>query len=120
MEDEDRGGYNSIDPELTGHGYKHLTETERITLVNLIKTLDEEDVIKMKFACRDPEVRETRKLLWAKIASAFNEICGKTCDAVKLRQALNRIKRNTVNTKAHSLFYDEHDDKHTICPLKTE
>ena len=69
----------------------------------------------MKAIRQDPVSIEKRKILWAKIVSSFNEICNRTCDVQKLKDALNRIKRNSVITKAHSLLYDEFDDNHTLC-----
>ena len=104
------------EPEHTfPRGFKHLSESERITLVNLIKTLDKEDILRMKVASRDLDTKEKRKTLWNQIVPAFNEICGRNCDVQKLKNALTRIKSNTVITKAHALFYDEYDDKHKIC-----
>ena len=93
-------------------GFKHITETERITLVNLIKTLDKDQLLMGDGSKqRSPEAKEKRKVLWYRILSAFNEICGRNCDAQKLKNALNRIKRNSVITKAHSLLYDEYEDR---------
>ena len=74
----------------------------------------------MKSLKQDAKSKEERKVLWAKIVSAFNEICSRNCDEEKLKQALNRIKRNAVITKAHALFYDEDEDNHTICRFVTD
>ena len=57
-------------------------------------------------------------LLWNQIVPAFNEICGKGFDEVKLKEAFRRIKHNRVTTRAHSLLYDETDDNHVICRVE--
>ena len=95
-----------------------MSETERITLVNLIKTVDSEAILRMRMR-KDSKTQEKRRMLWKQIAPAFNEICGKDFDKEKLDRALKRIKTNT-NLKAHALLYDENDDNHTICRIKDE
>ena len=82
----------------------HLSSTEKITLVNLIKTLDTECILRDH--SKTVSKSETRKGLWAQIVPAFNEICGLNCDEMKLKYCLTRIKR-TTNWKAHSVLYDD-------------
>ena len=95
-----------------------MSETERITLVNLIKTVDSEAILRMRMR-KDSKTQEKRRMLWKQIVPAFNEICGNDFDKEKLDRALKRIKMNT-NLKAHALLYDENDDNHTICRIKDE
>ena len=83
-----------------------MTSTEKITLVNLIKTLDTEYLLRDQGQCKDDETIEKRKALWAQIVPAFNEICGINCDLQKLKNTLMRIKR-TQKWKAHSVLYDD-------------
>ena len=104
-------GKNS-DPK-PGHKGKHLSETEKITLVNLIKTLDTEHIFRKRLGKsrgkdlrNDHETNEKRKELWSQILPAFNEICGLECDLDKLRRTLGRIKR-TTHWKSHSLLYED-------------
>ena len=118
-EKKERNDTKGNGPEYTDSGGgKHLSESERITLVNLIKTLDKEEILRVKVLKQDSETKEKRKILWNQIVSAFNDICGRQCDVQKLKYALNRIKRNAVITKAHSLLYDEYDDNHISCRFK--
>ena len=85
---------------------KHLSEAERTTLVNLIKTLDNDDLLKSNGSMqRGPETAAKRKALWNKIVLAFNEICGTNCDKSKLKNTLNRIK-HAPQWKSHSILYD--------------
>ena len=95
-----------------------MSETERITLVNLIKTVDSEEILRKRMR-KDSKTQEKRRGLWTQIVPAFNEICGNDFDKEKLDRALKRIKKNT-NLKAHALLYDENDDNHTICRIKDE
>ena len=92
--------------EPESHKGKHLTSTEKITLVNLIKTLDREYILRDQGTAKDDETNEKRKALWAQIVPAFNEICGINCDLMKLKNTLLRIKR-TRKWKAHSVLYDD-------------
>ena len=103
-----RGGGRSGDgSEPKNYKGKHLTETEKITLVNLIKTLDRESILRSDGTLqRDPETKEKRRALWDQILPAFNEICGINCDVQKLKATLHRIKR-TTNWKSHSVLYDD-------------
>ena len=88
-------------------GYNHMTETERVTLVNLIKTLDKDQLLMGHGGkSRSTEAREKRKVLWIKLVSSFNEICGLDYDKGKVNAALNRIKR-TPKWKAHSLLLED-------------
>ena len=101
------GGRSGEGSEPKNYKGKHLTETEKITLVNLIKTLDRESILRSAGTLqRDPETKEKRRALWAQILPAFNEICGINCDVQKLKATLNRIKR-TTNWKSHSVLYDD-------------
>ena len=85
---------------------KHLSETERTNLVNLIKTLDKEELLKGDGNLqRAPETSAKRMALWNKIVPAFNEICGTNCDISKLKRTLIRIKQ-TPQWKSHSLLFD--------------
>lgn len=112
-EDEDnltsgvRAGHKKGKISEPGCKGKHMSETEKITLVNLIKTLDKEDILrKGKDLGNHNETNEKRKELWSQIIPAFNEICGLDCDMRKLKNTLGRIKR-TKNWKSHSLLYDD-------------
>ena len=87
------------------HKGKHLSSTEKITLVNIIKTLDTEYLLRDKGQSKDDETVEKRKILWAQIVPAFNEICGINCDVKKLKDTLIRIKK-TRRWIAHSVLYD--------------
>ena len=87
-----------------GHKGKHLSPTEKITLVNLIKTLDTECILRDHSHLLTKS--EIRKALWAQIVPAFNEICGLNCDETKLRNCFTKIKRAT-NWEAHSVLYDD-------------
>ena len=95
-----------------------MSETERITLVNLIKTVDSEEILRKRMR-KDSKTQEKGRMLWKQIVPAFNEICGNDFDKEKLSRALKRIKTNT-NLQAHALLYDENDDNHTICRIKDE
>ena len=94
----------SADPG--SHKGKHLTPTERMTLVNLIKTLDTECLLRDHGYNKDDEITERRKALWDQILPAFNEICGINCNLKKLKNQLIRIK-HTPKWKAHSVLYDD-------------
>ena len=90
------------------HKAKHLTATEKITLVNIIKSRDKEHILRKRgiSSKRDTETTEKRKMLWAQILPAFNEICGTNYDIKKLKDTLHRIKK-TPRWKSHSLLYDD-------------
>ena len=81
-----------------------MSPTEKITLVNLIKTLDTECILRDHSHLLTKS--EIRKALWAQIVPAFNEICGLNCDETKLRNCFTKIKRAT-NWEAHSVLYDD-------------
>ena len=81
---------------------KHLPETERIMLVNLIKTLDVENVLGRDGISR--QLMAKRLALWEKIVPAFNEICGTNYDITKLKRTLNLIKK-TPQWKSHSTLF---------------
>ena len=106
---ENRGvknGKTNGEEAIGGKG-KHIPETERITLVSLIKTLDKEQLlIHSKGGHPNLETLERRKMLWTQIVPAFNEICGLDCDAQKLERTLKRIK-STPKWKSHSILYDD-------------
>ena len=102
------GGYITNN-EQKGHKGKHLTETEKITLVNLIKTLDTEHLLRNQGIIgikNDSETRAKRKILWGQIISAFNDICGINCGKKKLKDTLVRIK-NTPRWKSHSILFED-------------
>ena len=90
------------------HKGKHLSEAEQITLVNLIKTLDKEDIFRRagKDLKNDTETIQKKKVLWSEIVPAFNEISGLDCDVKKLKRSLYRIK-STPSWKSHSHLYDD-------------
>ena len=92
--------------EPRSHKGKHLTSTEKITLVNLIKTFDTQCLLRDQGYAKDDEITEKRRALWAQILPAFNEICGINCDLKKLKNTLIRIK-NTPKWTAHSILYDD-------------
>lgn len=101
-----RPNKQSTKPDRHRHpkGFHHMSETERITLVNLVKTLDNgQFLVGIGNNSRAPEAREKRKVLWIQLVSTFNEICGLNYDKGKLKNALNRI-RHTPSWKAHSLL----------------
>ena len=118
--DETQGSYevnnsatspNADDKDVHGNEQKsykgkHLSETERITLVNLIKTLDNENLLRGNGSLqRAPEIQAKRDGLWNQIVPAFNEICGINCDISKLKRTLVRIK-STPQWKSHSMLND--------------
>ena len=88
-------------------GFTHMNETERVTLVNLIKTLDKDQLLRGDGSKeRNHEAVENRKVLWVQLVSTFNEICGLNYDKGKLKAALNRIK-TTPSWKSHSLLFED-------------
>ena len=99
---EEREKKHRENEEQKGHKGKHLTETEKTTLVNLIKTLDTEYILQNR--CRGLGAK--RKILWGQIVPAFNEICGLSCDKDKLKGTLNRIKRTPRWKSRSALFGD--------------
>ena len=105
---EDSQANSSIaeDEDQKSPKYKHLSKTERITLVNLVKTFDDEGLLrKGGTILRAPENQAKWDAAWDKIVSAFNEISGTDFDIVKLKRMLVRIKA-TPQWKAHSILYD--------------
>ena len=85
---------------------RHLSKTERITLVNLVKTFDDEGLLRKGGSIlRAPENQAKWDAAWDKIVSAFNEISGTDFDITKLKRMLVRIKA-TPQWKAHSVLYD--------------
>ena len=87
---------------------KHLSATERITFVNLINTLDIEDLLKrnaLKKPSRAPKTQAKRVALWNMIVPAFNEICSTNCDISILKRTLIRIKQ-APQWKSLSLLFD--------------
>ena len=88
-----------------GRGGTHMNESERVTLVNLIKTLDKDRLLRGEGG-KEREAVEKRKVLWLQLVSTFNEICGLNYDKGKLKNALNRIK-NTPSWKSHSLLFED-------------
>ena len=108
---EDSQADNSIaeDEDQKSPKYKHLSKTERITLVNLVKTFDEDCLLRTDGSMqRAPELQEKRDVTWNKITTAFNQISGTSCDIGKLKRMLARIKA-TPQWKAHSILYDLDD-----------
>ena len=91
--------------ELKNYKGRHLNGTQRITLVNLIKTMDNENILRARNRKRDHETQEKKNMLWKQVVPAFNEICGINCDAQKLDRTLRRIK-STPKWKSHSILYD--------------
>ena len=89
-----------------GPKWKHLTGTEKDTLINIIKTLDIEHILRDASDSRDPETKEEREALWRQIEPAFNEICGTNYDMGKLKRTVNRIKA-APNSNPYSLLYDD-------------
>ena len=86
--------------------FRHLSKTERITLVNLVKTFDDDGLLrKGGSTLRAPENQAKWDAAWDKIVSAFNEISGTDFDIIKLKRMLVRIKA-TPQWKAHSILYD--------------
>ena len=88
------------------HKGKHLSKTEQIILVNLIKTLDKEDILRRAGKDLKNETIQKKKALWSEILPAFNEISGLNCDVKKLKRSLYRIK-STPSWKSHSHLYDD-------------
>ena len=102
-------GGRTTDDEKKDHKGKWLRETERITLVNLIITLDPEHLLRNRVNIginKDSEANAKRKILWVKIVAAFNEICGINWDMKKLKDTLIRIK-NTPRWKSHSVLFED-------------
>ena len=70
--------------------HTHMNETERVTLVNLVKTLDKDNMLRGNGRNeRSHEACEKRKELWVQIVSSFNEISGLNYKKGKLAAALN-------------------------------
>ena len=102
-------GGRTTDDEQKDHKGKWLRETERITLVNLIKTLDTECLMRNQGnigIIKDSKTNAKRKILWGQIVPAFNEICGLNCDKRKLKDTLIRIK-STPKWKSHSVLFED-------------
>jgi len=87
--------------------HTHMNETERVTLVNLVKTLDKDNMLRGNGRNeRSHEACEKRKELWVQIVSSFNEISGLNYKKGKLAAALNRIKV-TTNWQSHALLFQD-------------
>ena len=85
---------------------RHMSSSEKVTLVNLLKTLDHDNILR-DYGKRDPGLTQRRKELWDKILPAFNEICGLNCGLRKLQDILHRMKQNPQgNQPAYSLWYE--------------
>ena len=102
--DENDGNNDNVDP-LQSYKGRHFNGTQRITLVNLIKTLDTENILRIKDGKKDSATQVKKSMIWAQVVPAFNEICGVDCDAQKLQRTLRRIK-STPKWKSHSILYD--------------
>ena len=89
--------------EPNSHKKKHLTATEKVTLVNLVRTLDKENII--RDGKRDDKDSRKRRALWEQIVPAFNEICGINCGLRKLQDGFRRIVQNQTQP-AFSLLYE--------------
>ena len=83
-----------------------MSATEKATLVNLIRTLDRENLLRDHSNDRGPEIREARRQLWSQIVPAFNDICGTNCGLKKLTNVLHRVKTNP-KSDAYSILYEE-------------
>ena len=83
-----------------------MSATEKATLVNLIRTLDKENLLRDHSRSLDTEIREARKQLWSQIVPAFNEICGSNCGQKKLYDAFNRVKTKP-KSDAYAILYDD-------------
>ena len=64
--------------------YKHLTGSEKITLINLIKTLDPERLL-INAKEKDSYTSERRRAVWHQILASLNKICGTNYDLRKLK-----------------------------------
>ena len=95
--------------------FKHPTTTEKITLINIIKTLDVEGLLinATPGGYGDAESKEKRKAIWHQVLPAFNEICGTNWDMKKLRMTFFRIK-STPGSKYHPLIFDETNDEMSL------
>ena len=87
-------------------GGKHLSSTEKATLVNLIRTLDRENLLRDHSNDRGPEIREARRQLWSQIVAAFNEICGSNFGLKKLKHVFHRVKINP-KCEAYAILYED-------------
>lgn len=87
-------------------GGKHLSATEKATLINLIRTLDRQNLLRDHSNDRDPEIRDARRQLWNQIVTAFNEISGRNCGLKKLNNAFHRVKINP-KCEAYALLYED-------------
>ena len=73
-----------------------MSATERITFVNLINTLDNEDLLRrnvLKKPSRAPKTQAKSLALWNMIVLAFNEIRSTNCDISILKRTLILIKQ---------------------------
>ena len=88
--------------------FKWLTGAEKLTLINIIKTLDKECLLinARNAMSLDNDTNSKRKDLWRQIVPAFNEICGTNYDLRKLRRFLFRIK-STPNSKYGALLHED-------------
>ena len=85
---------------------RHMSSSEKVTLVNLLKTLDHDNILRDSER-RGPGLTQRRRELWEKILPAFNEICGLSCGLRKLQDILHRMKQNPQgNQPAYSLWYE--------------
>ena len=85
---------------------KQFSDAEKLTFVNLIKTMDPEGLLKANgWKEKSYEALAKRSVIWDKLVPAFNEICGTNCDVRRLKHALIRIKK-TPHWKSHKLLFD--------------
>ena len=84
-----------------------MTETEKITLINIIKSLDKDCLLinTEKIQKMDDFTCEKRWAIWRKATTALNEICGTNYNMKKVKWSFTRMKC-LRDTKYYSLIHD--------------
>ena len=98
--------------------FKHLTGTEKITLVNIIKTLDPDRLlIKAKGGGSYTSLNtDRRRDIWQRVMTTLNNICGTNYSLRKVQQTFFRWKA-TPDSKYYALLNNEPVDSETN-PIK--
>ena len=85
---------------------KHLSSSEKVTLINLIRTLDKDNILRDRREHRGPGLTTRKQELWDKILPAFNEICGLNCKLRKIQDLLHRIQKDRIMPAYSALYAD--------------
>ena len=87
-------------------GWFRLSSSEKVTLMNLIRTLDGDNILRDGKERLGAALTLRRKELWDKIVPAFNEICGLNCGLRKLQDVLHRT-RSLPDSPAYAVLYGD-------------